>query len=98
MSKPNGYLCTFKGYGYFKEGDVYSRQRYVLKYYSVAERQYFKDSNGNMLPSKIETGEVEVTMSDPKKVADDYIKREGVKLESTNGVPCYVPSIDLIHI
>lgn len=98
LSKPNGYLFTFEGYGYFKEGDVYFRQRNVLKYYSVAERQYFKDSNGNMLPSKIETGEVEVTMSDPQKVADDYIKREGVKLESTNGVPCYVPAIDLVRI
>lgn len=98
QSKPDGYLCTFEGYGYFKEGDTYHRQRNVLKYYSVAERKHFKDSDGNMLPSKVESGEVEVTMSDPQQVANNYIQREGILLEKTNQVPCYVPSLDVVRI
>lgn len=74
------------------------RTRNVLKYYNVADRKFFVDENGNCLPSKIETGEVEITLSDPKKVMQWYIDRSGVRVMDTVKAPSYVPALDIVYL
>lgn len=83
---------------YIKEGKCY-KQRNILRYHEVADRQFFKNSKGEILPSRIETGEVQITKSVPKNVIGGYIEREGLNVETDyTGVPCYIPSIDLVRL
>lgn len=96
----NDKYVGFDGYWTFvqmNDGSVVKR-RNVLRYYMVAERQHFKNSKGEMLPSRIETGEVVLTKSEPQAVFDGYLKRSGVKLEYTLGTPCYIPDFDTIQL
>jgi antirestriction protein ArdC len=89
----------------YHEGWVYTRsngklvkRRSILRYYLVAERQHFKNSKGEMLPSRIETGKVVITKQKPQKLWDDYIQRSGVKVKTTMGTPCYSPFEDTIEL
>lgn len=94
-----GYIGRDGYWSYYKIKDGFVKKRQILRYSMVAERKWFVNSNGETLPSRIETGEVEITLSDPKKVFDDYIERSGVELytEST-GVPCYIPALDRVEL
>lgn len=83
---------------YTDKGKIY-KSRNILKYSNVAERKWFKNSKGELLPSKIETGEVEITLSDAKEVLYGYIEREGIQLdEGSTGIPCYIPKLDVIEL
>ncbi len=100
IANPKDGFVGHDGYWTYWKADsgAYFKKRNVLRYYMVAERQHFKNSKGEMLPSRIETGEVVITQSNPQKVFDDYISRSGVKLEYTYGTPCYIPQIDTVQL
>lgn len=100
IANPKDGFVGHDGYWTYWKADsgAYFKKRNVLRYYMVAERQHFKNSKGEMLPSRIETGEVVITQSNPQKVFDDYISRSGVKLEYTYGTPCYMPQIDTVQL
>lgn len=85
-------------WAYASIGGRFVKQRNILRYYSVAERKFFKNSKGEMLPSRIETGEVVITKQEPKRVLDSYLKRSGVKLGETAGTPCYIPALDTVEL
>lgn len=93
-----GILVTSYGATYkCKDGQI-TKEWTVLKYYNVAERKFFKNSKGEILPSKIETGEVVINHQKPQEVWDSYIKREGIEVRPTNGTPCYIPVGDVIEL
>lgn len=79
-----------------KEG-TFLKRRNVLKYYSVADRKYFKNSKGETLPSNFEDGDLELVLEEPSKVYQNYIKREGLSVdEDYHGTPCYIPALDKV--
>lgn len=81
-----------------KQGII--KERNILRYYEVADRHFFQNARGECLPSRIETGEIEITKQKPDKVFWDYIEREGIKVdkEYRGGVPCYIPKLDMIRL
>lgn len=85
------------GYVYIMKDGICYREKNILRYYEVAERQHFRNARGEMLSSRIETGEVVIEKSDPKKVVYDYISRENIKLDDQYlGTPCYMPNMDKV--
>ena len=93
----DGFLFYHDYWVYFRQGDKFLKKRNVLKYYEVADRKFFVNSKGECLPSRIETGEVELTFSKPKEVLDAYIARSGVSVDyECADVPCYIPAMDKI--
>lgn len=99
VSSINGWIGYEKGYNYYNEDGTYSKSRSILRYYRVADRKWFKNSKGKLLPSRLETGEVEIVKAEPKRVINEYMTRTGVKVQKDHaGVPCYVPSMDLVQL
>lgn len=95
----DGYIGRDSIWSYFIKEGKYYKQRNILRYHEVADRHYFKNSKGEILPSRIETGEVVITKSEPKKVIDRYVNAEGVKMiYDHRGVPCYVPREDKVML
>lgn len=93
------YAGRKNGYLYYVEKGKCIKSRNILRYYDVADRKHFRNANGDYLPSRIETGEVEITKSDAKEVMDNYINLSGVKVDYKNyGTPCYVPDWDLVRL
>ena len=91
------YLGRDGYWSYYSHNGKFIKRRSILRYYDVADRTYFKNSKGEVLPSRIESGEVEITKSEPKKVFDDYVKRTGVNLIiDYSDIPCYIPSTDTV--
>lgn len=71
----------------------------IMRYTNVLERQYWLDDDGNCLPSRIETGEVQIVRFDAKDIFDSYINRTGVKVDyDSSGIPCYIPMLDKIEL
>lgn len=95
-----GYLGHKDYWSYWREADgSFVKKRQILRYSDVAERKYFKNSKGEMLPSRIETGEVEITLSNAQQVFDNYVDRSGIVLDTTHlGVPCYEPYSDTVRL
>lgn len=83
---------------YIKDGKGF-KKRNVLKYFEVADRKHFRNSKGELLPSRLETGDLELVLEEPKKVLDEYIRREGVNMvyDSIN-TPCYSPLFDRVEL
>lgn len=99
VTAKEGYLGYEKGYSYYNRGGNYVKLRSILRYYMVADRKWFKNSKGEILPSRIETGEVEIVQAKPKEVIKNYIDRSGVTVQKDHaGVPCYVPAMDLVQL
>lgn len=93
------YIGRDKVWSYWMKEGKYIKQKNILRYHDVAERKYFKNSKGEMLPSRIEQGIVEITKLEPKRVIMKYIEREGVHVDKDfQGIPCYVPSLDLVRL
>lgn len=86
------------GWYFYKEGDCYFKKRTILRYTDVADRKYFRNSKGEVLPSRLDTGVVEITLSEPMNVINDYIERERINIVDTNDVPCYYPDLDTVAI
>ena len=81
---------------YFSEG-IFYKQRNVLQYYDVCDIKYLRNSKGELFPSRLETGEVEITYRNPQEVFNSYVEREGIFVnDKSSGIPCYVPAIDEI--
>lgn len=83
---------------YYYESGKYFKRRNVLRYYNVADRKYFKNSKGECLPSRIDTGDVEILLSKPKDVIDSYIARSGVNMGETLSSPNYQKIPDLVEM
>ena len=92
------YIGTGKGWVWFEVQDGFKKQKTILKYFSVADRRHFRNEKGEMLPSRITTGEVVITKQEPLKVFLNYVDREGIKVDMTgNGrTPCYIPMFDQV--
>lgn len=91
------YIGNDGKYTYFYSNGIYYKKRNILKYYLVTDRKYIKNSKGEMLPSKIESGEVQIIKQDPMNVINSYIDREGLEVDFDYGdVPCYIPALDKI--
>ena len=87
------------GYFYVCRKGVYSKERNILRYYEVADRTFFKNSYGECLPSRLETGEIVITRQKPQEVIDRYQKQSGVNIDTQyNGTPCYIPDFDLVQL
>lgn len=95
----DGYVGSDNIWNYYVfEGKGY-KKRNVLKYYEVADRKWFKNSKGEMLPSRVESGEVVIVHEEPKKVIDAYIERSGVEVVYDSAdTPCYLPMLDKIEL
>lgn len=94
----NGYIGGNNYWSYFKSDGKFYKSRNILQYYRVAERQHFKNSNGEYLPSRLESGEVVVSYSQPKSVFEGYVEREGISIVETLGSPFYRSSTDTIGV
>lgn len=87
-----------EGWTWWFVNGKYTKSRKILRYYQVADRTHFKNSKGEMLPSRIETGEVEITFSKPKDVFDAYVSREGITVTQSADIPCYIPAMDIVQL
>lgn len=85
-------------WSYTVRDGVIIKHRNILRYHLVAERQHFKNSKGECLPSRIETGEVVITKQKPQEVIDSYVERSGVTVETTMSTPCYYPASDVVML
>lgn len=97
--KKSGYIGHVEGYAIYYDSSTkkFLKTRSFLRYYEVADRHYFKNSKGEILPSRIEQGKVEITKSEPMKVIDNYVDRSGVSfIKDYTDVPCYVPALDRV--
>lgn len=92
------YVGTNEYKNYFKSTRGYMFSRNIMRYSDVADRKYFVNSKGETLPSRLETGEVEITLSDARDVVDSYLSREGIMVYYTNGVPCWNIEEDTIQM
>ena len=92
-----GFVGTDNIWNYIIEKGRPIKKRNVLKFFEVADRKFFKNSKGEVLPSRIETEEVKVVLEEPNKVISDYVKRENLKVvyDSPN-TPCYIPLFDKV--
>lgn len=86
------------GWNYMMQKGQLVKRRNILRYYMVAERQHFKNSKGEYLPSRIETGEIVVTKQKPQEVIDAYVARSGIKVIDTLGTPSYNPVTDTVEL
>lgn len=95
----DGFIGSDGIWSYIVYKGVPMKKRNVLKYFEVAERKHFKNSKGEMLPSRIESGDVTLVLEEPKMVFNNYVKREGIDLVTDGaGTPCYIPSIDRVEL
>lgn len=96
-----GFLGYKGKYAYFRDDKTgeYSKQSSVLRYYEVADRVWFKNSKGEMLPSRIETGQIIIEQAEPQRVYDSYIEFSGIKVDEQHlGIPCYIPGFDMVQL
>lgn len=96
--KEGDYIGHDGSWSYYKTSTGYQKRKGILRYFNVAERKHFKNSKGEVLPSRLETGEVEITLSRPREVVEDYLKREGIKVIDTGDIPCYNIVLDKIEM
>lgn len=100
LNSPSGGRYRYKGWLYFsdKDGNI-KRVRNILKYSRVAERKCWIDPDtGKCPPSRIETGEVEIERFDAKAVFDAYVDREGIRVDETTEIPCFIPAFDMVQL
>lgn len=97
-SKGVEYLFRYEGWVYCKEGTNYYKKRNILRYTPVADRHFFANSKGELLPSRIELGEVEIVQSKPNEVLDNYIEKSGIEVQYSADIPCYFPQLDILRL
>lgn len=100
INSPNSFICFYYPWKYYTdENAMLWKEKRVLMYYSVADIKHFKNSKGETLPSRIESGEVSLTYSNANEVIDNYIENQGIFVNTNyNGVSAYVPSLDIIKL
>lgn len=98
MGSDTVFITRHNGWNYYKREGKYFKGRNILKYYSVADRKFFVNSKGETLPSRIDTGEVEIVTSEPRDVLYNYLDRENIQVDYTTGIPCYIPAFDRIRL
>lgn len=99
-AKPGTFYGTDGVWKYVKTQKGYERSRSILRYTDVADRTHFKNSKGEMLPSRIDTGEVVITKSEPMNVINSYVAREeGLKvIWDSADIPCYSSTLDTVEL
>lgn len=86
-------------YKYDKDKGCICRVTLIRRYYLVADIKWFKDENGNTLPSKIETGEVNFYFEEPEEVIQYYLDSSGVMLDhNVHNEAYYLPQFDSVHV
>lgn len=90
------YIGYKDGYYYEVVNGVVSQNKNVLRYYNVADVQYFKDSDGNPYPSLYSDDIVKIESEEPLKIIEDYVKRENIRTKTYTGVPCYIEDDDMV--
>lgn len=99
LNKKDVVIGVHERWVYFIKNGKYIKSLNFLKYYSVADRKYFRNSKGECLPSRLETGEVEIIKQEPMNVINNYVKRSGVRLITNyTDVPNYTPSSDTVYL
>ena len=91
-------ILRANGWFYRSDGTKVIKTRNIMRYTRVADRSCFVDEEKGVLPSRLESGEVLISHTKPKEIFDHYISKSHVKVESTNDVPCYVPSEDAVYL
>lgn len=95
----DGFVGNDKIWTYFIKGGICYKKRNVLKYTDVADRIHFRNSKGDYLPSRLDMGDVTLVLEEPKRVLEDYIKRENIDLiTDSSGTPCYRPLLDRVEL
>ena len=96
----NYYVGTEGVWNYYVIDGKAIKKRNVLRYFEVAERKHFKNSKGEMLPSKIENKIVVVDKEEPRKVIENYLNRNpNLTVSYDNGdTPCYIPMYDRVEL
>lgn len=96
----NGYIGVEGAWLYYYDNGKFYKRRNVLKYSRVADRKHFKNSKGELLPSRIETGDVTLVLEEPKKVISNYLERESSLelITDSAGTPCYIPGLDRVEL
>ena len=92
----NHFIGYKDGYYYEVVNGVVSQNKNVLRYYNVADVQYFKDSDGNPYPSLYSDDIVKIESEEPLRIIEDYVKRENIRTKTYTGVPCYIEDDDLV--
>lgn len=96
----DGYIGSDNIWTYGIKNGKAIKKRNILKYFEVAERHHFKNSKGEMLPSRLELGEVEIVKEKPMDVIEGYLSRNNtlsIDYDSP-GTPCYIPSLDKVEL
>lgn len=101
-NKSPAYIGSTGGWYYVKNtdvsgNDIYYKRRNVSKYYSVAERQFFVNEDGEELPSRVSTGDVVLENAAAENVVRSYLERSGVNMETTIGYPMYIPMLHTVR-
>lgn len=98
MPKVEGFFGSDGRYSYYIKDGVPYKSRNVLKYSEVAERKHFKNSKGEFLPSRIQSGDVLLVLEKPEDVINKYVSREGIRVLETLDTPCYKPLSDIVEL
>lgn len=94
-------LYEFKKYALTYEGWM---QHYtILKYFTVAERKHFKNSRGEVLPSRRSEGgrrfaDYTNTSEIAESVINNYVESSGVKITRLDNGAYYLPNDDTVNI
>lgn len=92
----DGFL-GYAGYYYYKcAGTVFYECKRIRRYALVTDRSNFVDASNIPLPSKLETGELEITYSVPKDILRAYLDKENIKHVASNNGAWYSPDRDII--
>lgn len=87
-----------KGNHYFMQDGQCYKQYKVFMYHKVADRTFFKNSKGECLPSRVESGEVVLVKSEAKNIFDNYVSSEGIDVVDTINSPSYNVKLDRISV
>lgn len=68
-------------YYWSKDKKEFRKVRRILRYSKVAERNFAKDSDGNILPSCIDGTEVSFTRKDVKSLIQKYLENTGIGIK-----------------
>lgn len=79
------------------DGETY-RRNWFLRYYRVININNIKDKDGNMLPSKIASGEIVEEHTPSNEIVDTYVKATGVGLKASNSGAYYQGSTDSVYM
>lgn len=77
-------------YVYFYDGENFYKQRNILRYSNVCERNFVKDEDGNMIESNFEDKKIDISRSDLIDLVNKYLDNCGIRKNTyTTGCMSY---------